>query len=112
MNWKASLGLFLAGAIGGGFGAIKLFPPKPSPPEIKTEIKTRTIRTTLPGGKVVEETFSESKSDQRNFKSRYGVSLYHDKSLSADARLGDLPLFLIISSDLKSDHRIGLRLEF
>lgn len=87
----------------------------PLEPQIitKTDVKTKIVKVTDPSGKVTETTEQESKIDSKPLQlKKYGVGVYHDKSAFAEARLGNLPLFLIIQSDFKDDHKIGIKLEF
>ncbi len=112
MNLKLNAFILIAGILAGAFGMYKLRPVEQSPAEIKVQTKTKIVKVTESSGKVTETTVAESSSDQRVAKPKYGVALYHNKSLSVDARLGDLPLFFVIGSNLKDEHRIGIRWEF
>ena len=112
LNLRSNGISILIGIAIGAFGFWKLRPIPQAPAQVKVETKTKIVRVTKPSGEVTETTTSDVRSDQRAAKSRYGVALYHDKSLSVDARLGDLPLFFVIGSNLKDEHRIGIRWEF
>lgn len=54
----------------------------------------------------------EQKIDKQAGIKTYGIGIYHDKSVMAEARLGKLPLFIILDSDLKNNHKAGIKLEF
>lgn len=111
MSLKSNGITLVVGILVGALGAYKLR-PNSFPEEVKIQTKTKIVKVTEKDGRITETTIAESKSDQRIVKPKYGVALYHNKSISLDARLGDLPLFFVIQSDLKSDNRIGIRLEF
>lgn len=112
MNLRINGIILIFGIIIGSLGMYKLRPHDKIPSEIKIQTKTKIVKVIEKDGTITETTIAESKSDQRIVKPKYGVALYHNKSISLDARLGDLPLFFVIQSDLKSDNRIGIRFEF
>jgi len=103
--------------IGMGLGAylFSAYSPKPAAQVVtvtKTDVKYKTRVVTLPDGTKTEVTESQSSSDSKPIvKKKYGVGLYHDKTIMAEARLGDMPLFLITETDFKQI-RIGVKLEF
>lgn len=76
----------------------------------KTDVKTKIVRVMQPNGQITETTEQQSVSVPI-VKKKYGVGLYHDKTLFAEARLGNLPLFLMAETNLK-EHRVGIKVEF
>ena len=110
MNLKLSA-LFALLCIGVGIYAGKCIYDKPREPQIITKTQTKIVKVTKPNGEIIETT--ESKQDQKPQElKKYGIGIYHDKSAFAEARLGNLPLFLMIQSDFKADHRLGIKYEF
>lgn len=119
MNIKLNAAILILGMAIGAY-LFSSFQPKQKPTvitveSVKTDIKYKTKIVTLPDGTKTETTEGESKSTtdkiSKTEKNKYGVGLYHNKSIFGEVRLGNLPLFLIADTNFK-EHKIGIKLEF
>lgn len=112
---KTTIAVFLVGCLAGAL-LMKYLTPRPQAAiATLTDTKVKIVKVTEPSGKVVEtvEKVKHTKniSNPPTPQHKYGIGVLSDKAILAEARIGDLPLFIMVQTNL-TDHRIGVKWEF